>query len=125
MNPVVELATSILPRLHPEAKCYPYRIPAKYQTLEELPIIKTENVSESNGSYGSDRYGSRSYRVQVMAFLDINETDIEAFNDVLDRGLEEKHYSLSYAEDHPHQEFEHIQVIVRQYQVTKLKERGN
>lgn len=125
MNPVVELATSILPRIFPDAKSYPYRIPTKYQTLEEVPIIKTENVTESNGSYGSDRYGSRTYRVQVMAFLDINETDIEAFNDVLDRGLEEKDYSLSYAADHPHQEFENIQVIVRQYLVTKLKERGN
>ncbi|MDT2660701.1 hypothetical protein P7E02_12535 [Enterococcus hulanensis] len=125
MNPIVELAKQILPSIFPDAQIYPYRIPQKYQTLEELPIIKTENVTESNGSYGSDRYGSRTYQVQVMAFLDINETDIEAFKDVLDRGLEEKHYSLSYAEDHPHQEFEHIQVIVRQYQVTKLKERGN
>lgn len=125
MNPVVELATSILPGIFPEAKSYPYRIPAKYQTLEELPIIKAETITESNGSYGSDRYGSRSYRVQVMAFLDINETDIEAFNDALDRGLEEKDYSLSYADGHPHQDFEHIQVIVRQYQTTKLKERGN
>ena len=125
MNPVVELATSILPGIFPDAKAYPYRIPAKYQTLEEVPIIKTENITESNGSYGSDRYGSRTYRVQVMAFLDINETDIETFNDALDRGLEEKDYSLSYADDHPHQEFENIQVIVRQYLVTKLKERGN
>ncbi|MEY8498912.1 hypothetical protein [Enterococcus avium] len=125
MNPIVELATNIIPRLFPEAKTYPYRIPEKYQTLKELPIIKIENITESNGSYGSDKYGSRTYKVQVMAFLDINETDIEAFNDVLDRGLEEKDYFLSYADDRSHQDFVNIQVITRQYQITKLKERGN
>jgi|GEM_PF-2313317 len=125
MNPIVELATQILPSIFPDAQIHPYRIPEKYQTLEQLPIIKTESITESNGSYGSDRYGSRTYQVQVMAFLDINETDIENFNDVIDRCLEEKGYSLSYAENHPHPEFENVQVIIRHYQVTKLKERGN
>lgn len=125
MSPIVELTSEILPTIFPAGNIFAYRLHEDYEKLTKLPTIKVENVSESNGSYGSDRYGSRTYHVQVMAFLAINETDIEAFNDTLDRGLEEKDYSLSYAEDHPHQEFENVQVIVRQYQVTKLKERGN
>lgn len=125
MNPVVELATQILPEIFPEARTYPYRIPENYQTLEELPIIKIEGVTQKNESYGSDSYGARTYHIQAMVFLDINETDIEEFSDRMDRSLEKNNYSLSYAEDHPHQIFENVQVIVRHYTTTKLEERGN
>lgn len=124
MTPAVDLKVTILPKLFPNAQIFAYRIPENYQKLEMLPMIKVEGVNEVNESYGSDRYGARSYRVQVMAFLDIEETDIEAFNDVLDRGLEVEGYTLAYADDRPHDQYENVQVITRQYNVVKLKERG-
>lgn len=124
MTPAVDLKITILPELFPNAKIFAYRIPEDYQKLETLPIIKVEGVNEINESYGSDQYGARSYRVQVMAFLDIEETDIEDFNDVLDRGLEAKGYTLAYADDRPHDQYENVQVITRQYNVVKIKERG-
>lgn len=124
MTPVVELKTRVLPSLFSDANIFAYRIPENYQKLDTLPILKVEGVNEINESYGSDQYGARSYRVQVMAFLDIETTDIEVFNDVIDRGLEAEGYVLVYADDRPHEQFENVQVITRQYAVTKTKERG-
>lgn len=124
MTPVVELKTRVLPSLFLDANIFAYRIPENYQKLDTLPILKVEGVNEINESYGSDQYGARSYRVQVMAFLDIETTDIEGFNDVIDRGLEAEGYVLVYADDRPHEQFENVQVITRQYAVTKTKERG-
>lgn len=124
MTPVVELKTRVLPSLFSNANIFAYRIPENYQKLDTLPILKVEGVNEINESYGSDKYGARSYRVQVMAFLDIETTDIEGFNDVIDRGLEAEGYVLVYADDRPHEQFENVQVITRQYAVTKTKERG-
>lgn len=124
MTPAVDLKVTILPELFPDAQIFAYRIPENYQKLEMLPILKVEGVNEINESYGSDQYGARSYRVQVMAFLDIETTDIEGFNDVIDRGLEAEGYVLVYADDRPHDQYENVQVITRQYNVVKIKERG-
>lgn len=123
MTPAVDLKVTILPELFPDAQIFAYRIPENYQKLEMLPILKVEGVNEINESYGSDQYGARSYRVQVMAFLDIETTDIESFNDVIDRGLEAEGYVLVYADDRPHDQYENVQVITRQYNVVKIKER--
>lgn len=124
MTPVVDLKVNILPMVFPRANIFAYRVPENYQKLDDLPILKIEGVNENNTSYGSNSYGARSYRVQVMAFLDINETDIEEFNDLIDRGLEKQGYTLVYADDRPHDQYDHVQIITRQYNVVKIKERG-
>lgn len=122
MNPIVELTTGILPTIFPDANIFAYRLQDDYQKLTKLPIIKVENVNESNTGYGSNRYSSRNYQIQVMAFLDIQKQDIEQFNDQLDRGVEKHGFFLQYADDRPHEEFKHIQVITRQYSHTKIKD---
>ncbi|MBV7391053.1 hypothetical protein KUA55_10200 [Enterococcus sp. ALS3] len=121
MNPVVKLTGEILPTIFPTANIFAYRLQDDYEKLSKLPIMKVENVNESNTGYGSNRYSSRSYLIQVMVFLDIQKQDIEKFNDLLDRGVEEHGFFLQYADNRPHEEFKHVQVITRQYSYTKLK----
>ncbi|MGM0240241.1 hypothetical protein [Enterococcus sp. AZ103] len=121
MNPVVKLTGEVLPNIFPTANIFAYRVQDDYEKLSKLPIIKVENVNESNIGYGSNRYSSRNYLIQVMAFLDIQKQDIEQFNDLLDRGVEEYGFFLQYADNRPHEEFKHVQVITRQYSYTKLK----
>lgn len=124
MTPVAEVAVNILPKIFPEIDSnlfFPYTVPEKYQSLDQVPYFKIENVGETNGTHGSDKYHSRSYRIQVMAFIDLGKTDIEELNDKLDRGMEEADFFQIYGEDRPHSENENIHVLIRQYTHTRRK----
>ncbi|MEC6747334.1 hypothetical protein VXN63_02185 [Marinilactibacillus sp. XAAS-LB27] len=124
MTPVAEVAVEVLPKIFPELKDEPffsYTVPTMYKSLEEVPYFKVESVGDTNGSYGSNRYHSRSYRLQVMAFIDLSVTDIEETVDRLDRGMESFDYYQVYGEDRSHSENEEIQVLIRQYTTTRRK----
>lgn len=124
MTPVAEVAVEILPRIFPEIDpnlFFPYLVPERYQSFEEVPFFKIENAGETNGSHGSDKYHSRSYRIQVMAFIDIEKTDIEELNDKLDRGMEEAEFFQVYGEDRPHSENKKMHILIRQYTHTRRK----
>ncbi|API89434.1 hypothetical protein BKP56_09285 [Marinilactibacillus sp. 15R] len=124
MTPVAEVAVEILPKIFPELVDSPffgYIVPDRYKSLEEVPYFKIESVGDTNGSHGSNKYHTRSYRIQVMAFIDLNKTDIEDITDRLDRGLETADFFQVYGEDRPHSENEKIQVLTRQYTTTRRK----
>jgi len=121
MNPVVELAFEVIQPTFPDASVFAYRIEEDYQKLSKLPVIKVESVNDTNTSYGSNRYLARGYRIQVMAFIDINVTDIEEFKDKLDRSAEKARFFQAYAEDYSHDEIENVHVILRQYTCIRRK----
>lgn len=124
MNPVTEVTTEILPSIFQEltdAPFFPRIVPEKYQSLENTPFFKVESVNDKNGSYGSDRYNSRTYKIQIMIFIDLNVTDIEELIDRLDRGLESHEYQQIYGDDRPHSDNDKIQVVTRQYTIFRRK----
>ncbi|MBL1224791.1 hypothetical protein [Enterococcus sp. BWR-S5] len=124
MTPVAEVATVILPMLFPELKkepFFPYTVPERYQSFKEVPYFKIESISDQNTAHGSDKYHSRSYRLQVMAFIDLEKTDIEELTDTLDRGMEESGFIQTYGEDKPHTENKKIHVVIRQYITSRRK----
>lgn len=124
MSPTAEVATIILPTLFPELDSehfFSYSIPEMYQSFDVLPIFKVETVGEVNSDYGSDVYHARMYKVQVMVFIDINKTDIEATNDIMDRGMEENGYTQTYGEDRPHSENPSVHILIRQYTHSRRK----
>lgn len=124
MTPTAEIAVSLLPTIFPELKGEPffaYNIPEEYQQLKKLPLFKVSSVGETNGSFGSDQYNSRTYRIQIMVFINIESTDIEQLNDLLDRGLEKHGFIQVYGEDRPHTENEKIHILIRQYTHTRRK----
>ena len=124
MTPIAEVATSILPKIFPKLKkepFFPYTVPERYQSFKEVPYFKIESISDRNGSHGSDKYNSRSYRLQVMAFIDLEKTDIEELTDTLDRGMENHGFVQTYGEDQPHSENKKIHVVIRQYITSRRK----
>lgn len=124
MTPTAEVVTELLPTIFPELKeetFFAYAIPEEYQQFEQLPIFKVSTVGETNGDFGSDQYNSRTYRIQIMVFIDIATMDIESLNDTLDRGLEKSDFIQVYGEDGPHAENKKIHVITRQYTHTRRK----
>lgn len=124
MTPVAELVVNVLPKVFPEMEnepFYSYFLPHDLESFETLPVFKVESVGETNGSFGSDVYHARNYRVQVMVFIDPTKTDIENLVDTLDRGLEANEYTQVYGEDRPHSENNKIHVLIRQYTTTRRK----
>lgn len=124
MTPTAEIAVSLLPTIFPELKEEPffaYSIPEEYQQLKKLPLFKVSSIGETNGSFGSDQYNSRTYRIQIMVFINIESTDVEQLNDLLDRGLEKNGFIQVYGEDWPHTENEKIHILIRQYTHTRRK----
>lgn len=124
MTPTAEVVTKYLPTIFPELQDEPffaYTIPEEYQQFNYLPFFKVTTVGETNGDFGSDKYNSRTYRIQIMVFIDIEVTDIEYLNDSLDRGLEKNDFVQVYGEDNPHTENKKIHVLIRQYTHTRRK----
>lgn len=124
MSPVAEVAVTILPKTFPDfdpGVFFPYSVTEDYKLNDKLPYFKVESVGDTNGSFGSNQYNSRSYRVQVMAFIDIHKTDIEAMIDQLDRGMESFDYVQTYGEDRPHSENDKVHLLIRQYKTTRRK----
>ncbi|MCH4175890.1 MAG: hypothetical protein LKF43_00185 [Streptococcaceae bacterium] len=124
MTPVAEVCSECLPKIFPEINedlFFPYKIPVDFLSFSKLPFFKVENVNESNSSFGSDKYNSRNYRLQVMVFINPLITDIEQMNDKIDRGLEKYGYVQVYGEDRPHSENENIHILIRQYTHTRRK----
>lgn len=120
MNPVVEVSNIIEEHLD-NVLSFAYNIPENYQKLKELPICKVETVLNKNISYASNKYHGRKYHVQVMSFIDINKTDIESFTDQLDRALEAHGYRQIYGDDRPHEKLKNVQVLTRQYTISRRK----
>lgn len=124
MTPTAEIVTELLPTIFPELKEEPffaYDIPEEYRQFQQLPIFKVSTVGETNGTFGSNQYNSRNYRIQIMIFIDIATTDIEWLNDTLDRGLEKNNFIQVYGEDQPHSENKKIHILIRQYTHTRRK----
>lgn len=120
MNPVIDL-TNIISGLYPDSLTYTYKVPEDDQKMNKLPLIKIEAVNDVNESYGSDKYRKRRYNVQVMAFLNIEKTEIEGFKDILDRELESNEFYLTYADEYMDEDYENVIVLTRQYTTTRRK----